>query len=243
MNKQLFLKELGYLLQDISDEDREDALGYYEGYFVDAGEINEAKVLTELQSPKRVAALIKAGLNETFEETIEYSESSMGDSRFNKQREVFIPNDQPLKENQNKQKWENQNLYNKINLNQKNKVATLLILLFIGVPFLLLGLPILGTGILLFFTLILLIFSIGIVVGSLGFVAASFSIMILLKSIWEINRYPSASLVGIGVSLLLSASAIGLFMSLKWPFMLLPELMKAITNLVRNVIDKVGSKR
>jgi len=59
MTKDQFMKELARLLQDISPEEREEALAYYEGYFADAGPEAEAEVLRELGSPEKVAATIK----------------------------------------------------------------------------------------------------------------------------------------------------------------------------------------
>lgn len=245
MNKQVFLQQLGYLLQDISDEDREDALGYYKDYFEDAGEINETKILTELQSPERVAALIKAGLNDNFEETIEYSESSMGDSRYNFQHEVLIPKNDVLQGQKIKNNWESQDASKQGNTVHNNRLSarSRAFLLFGLLIILLLGFPILGTVSLMFFSFILLLFSFGIAVGCFSFVSASLAIMIFLKSIWELQSYPAASFVGIGISLLLSALAVALFKIIKWSFKLLPVLLKGSINVFRSLIDKVGAMR
>ncbi len=62
MNRYEFMEQLGRLLYDIPDRDREEALAYYESYFDDAGIENEASVIRELGSPGRLAAEIKAGL-------------------------------------------------------------------------------------------------------------------------------------------------------------------------------------
>ena len=55
MNKAEFMKELERLLQNIPENERIEALNYYEEYFSDAGEENEQKVLAELESPQKVA--------------------------------------------------------------------------------------------------------------------------------------------------------------------------------------------
>lgn len=47
---------------DLTAEERKEALEYYEEYFADAGEENEADVLRTFGSPKQAAAQIKAGL-------------------------------------------------------------------------------------------------------------------------------------------------------------------------------------
>lgn len=72
MNRQEFMKRLEELLTDISTEEKEEALAYYTGYFEDAGEENEEKIIQELESPEQLAASIKAGLKE--DATGEYTE-------------------------------------------------------------------------------------------------------------------------------------------------------------------------
>lgn len=62
LNKREFLKRLQECLTDLTSEERAEALGYYEEYFADAGEENEADVLLTLGSPEQVAERIKAGL-------------------------------------------------------------------------------------------------------------------------------------------------------------------------------------
>lgn len=53
MNREEFMRRLGQLLSDISEEERQDALDFYRSYFEDAGEGNEASILRELGSPER----------------------------------------------------------------------------------------------------------------------------------------------------------------------------------------------
>lgn len=62
MNKEEFLRQLELLLNDIPQEEREEALQFYAEYFSDAGPFEEQAVLDELGSPERVAASIKAAL-------------------------------------------------------------------------------------------------------------------------------------------------------------------------------------
>ena len=62
MNRVQFMEQLKKLLSDISEEERQEALEYYESYFDDAGEDQEAEVIRELGSPGKVAAIIKEQL-------------------------------------------------------------------------------------------------------------------------------------------------------------------------------------
>lgn len=65
MNKESFMQELARLLGDISQQERQEALNFYEEYFHDAGPEKEQEVLRELGSPMQVAAKIKEGLDAT----------------------------------------------------------------------------------------------------------------------------------------------------------------------------------
>ena len=48
MNRKEFIDKLDYLLQDIEDIEREEALQYYEDYFDEAGSENESQVIKEI---------------------------------------------------------------------------------------------------------------------------------------------------------------------------------------------------
>ena len=43
MRRAEFMKELEYLLQDIPDEEKEEALAYYRDYLEEAGDENESR--------------------------------------------------------------------------------------------------------------------------------------------------------------------------------------------------------
>ena len=75
MSRKEFMERLEKLLWNISDSEREEALQYYNDYFDDAGEENEAEVIRELVSPEQVAQKIKAGLSDS---ASEFSEQGIG---------------------------------------------------------------------------------------------------------------------------------------------------------------------
>ncbi len=62
MNRQEFLERLRILLGDLSEEEREEAVQYYEDYFADAGPEMEEQIIKELGSPEKVALMIREGL-------------------------------------------------------------------------------------------------------------------------------------------------------------------------------------
>ena len=82
MNRIQFMLELAALLQDISVEERTEAMKYYNDYFDEAGEENEAEIIRELGSPAKVAAEIKAGLGGKAGEEGEFRETGYTDPRF-----------------------------------------------------------------------------------------------------------------------------------------------------------------
>ena len=77
-----FLKELEYLLQDIPEEEKRDAISYYEDYFRVAGAEQEADVISELGSPERVAAMIRAELGGSLEQGGAFTDRGFEDERF-----------------------------------------------------------------------------------------------------------------------------------------------------------------
>ena len=75
MSRAEYMEQLAYLLQDVSEQEREEALAWYEAYFDEAGPEQEAKVIQELGSPEKIAAMIKDGLNGGNEEAGEYTDA------------------------------------------------------------------------------------------------------------------------------------------------------------------------
>lgn len=62
MSKAEFMRQLESLLQNISEQERQEALQYYDDYFNDAGPENEQSVIEALGNPARVAENIRRDL-------------------------------------------------------------------------------------------------------------------------------------------------------------------------------------
>lgn len=89
MNRVQFMEQLKELLSDISEEERQEALDYYESYFDDAGEDQEAEVIRELGSPGKVAAIIKEDLKSNGSQDYgEFTEQGFQDERDSDDRQV-----------------------------------------------------------------------------------------------------------------------------------------------------------
>lgn len=91
MSRAEFMTELRMLLADVTETEREEAINYYEDYFDDAGVENEASVLESLGTPEKVAATIKAGLNDETGENAEYSESGYSSFAYEKNEVANMP--------------------------------------------------------------------------------------------------------------------------------------------------------
>lgn len=91
MSRAEYMEQLAYLLQDVSEQEREEALAWYEAYFDEAGPEQEAKVIQELGSPEKIAAMIKDGLNGGNEEAGEYTDAGYRDERFREDNKVPEP--------------------------------------------------------------------------------------------------------------------------------------------------------
>ena len=101
MNRVEFMETLSRLLQDIPEEDRIDALKYYNDYFDDAGSENEQNVIEELESPEKVAMKIKADREDTDQY---YQEDTYGEEKDNK---IYQDNGTYDYESQEKKPWTN----------------------------------------------------------------------------------------------------------------------------------------
>lgn len=64
MSRWEFMRQLEELLSDISPNEREEALQYYNDYFNDAGRDNEQEVIVALGSPEQVAKIVREGLED-----------------------------------------------------------------------------------------------------------------------------------------------------------------------------------
>ena len=82
MRREEFFKQLEYLLQDIPDADKEEALAYYRDYLDEAGPENEERVIHEFGSPERVAAIIRADIAGNLEDGGSFTETGYEDERF-----------------------------------------------------------------------------------------------------------------------------------------------------------------
>ncbi len=77
MNRQEFLRQLESLLMNIPENERKDAMAYYNDYFDEAGVENEQRVIQELGSPQRVAqSIIDDVRSSGYSQSYDYEETT-----------------------------------------------------------------------------------------------------------------------------------------------------------------------
>lgn len=108
MSYEQFMRELEGLLAGVPAEEKEEALQYYSDYFADAGKENEAQVISELGSPRKVAELIKAGLKSGGMEDGEFTEYGYTDERFVKKDGLMRREPKKEKKSQNRYSYQEQ---------------------------------------------------------------------------------------------------------------------------------------
>ncbi len=96
MDREGFLAGLARLLEDIPENERREALEYYENYFDDAGPENEARVIQELGgTPEQAAASIRVGYNagkaSASKDYGEYTEYGYRDTRIPRSEQMPRP--------------------------------------------------------------------------------------------------------------------------------------------------------
>lgn len=212
MNRKEFMDRLEYLLQDISQRDRIDALAYYNDYFDDAGEENEQEVIDSLGSPEKVAETIKEGLGEkpgtedrnTAETSGERSNQSSGQGM----------------------DW--------------GKIILIVLICLVLSPILvpaggaalsiIIGIPAAFFGLL-----------VALGVGGIGIAIAGVVVAVVGIGKLFISAAAGLSLLGLGF-LLLGAGILGVIASLWIAWKVIPWLIKGIVGFFRRLFDKKGGR-
>ena len=218
------MKRLEELLQDISENERGEALQYYNDYFDDAGAENEAQVIEELGSPEQVARTIKAGMTDA---DGEYTETGYTDSRF-QEHQALSPKGAAAEEPAGKQR------------KQPNfwKILSIILLCILLLP------VIIPLGCIALGLVLLVVFGIaGIAIGAVALCIAFLvtGVVLIGYGIWRIFFTPALGLClgGIGCLML----AIGILVTLLIAAVgikLVPWLIRTIVKLISFPLRKAG---
>ena len=107
MSRWKFMRQLEELLSDISPNEREEALQYYNDYFNDAGRENEQEVIKALGSPEQVAGIVRDGLSGN-ENLGEFTESGFKNSNIGQSNAIIKRTASGGSGSENFRHWSNQ---------------------------------------------------------------------------------------------------------------------------------------
>ena len=215
MNRVEFMETLSRLLQDIPEEDRIDALKYYNDYFDDAGSENEQNVIEELESPEKVAMKIKSDREDTYQY---YQEDTYGEEKDNK---IYQDNGTYDYESQEKKPWTNKWL----------KLAMIIAIVVIGFPIVI---P-LGAGILaLIAGIVIAVFCLfaAIVIGFATVVMVG--VVLFAAGIGSLFTNPGVGLAVLGAGLMVIAiGVIGTVVGVRLCIIVFPGIVRGIVYILR----------
>ena len=236
MSRREFLERLDELLKDIPREEREEAMQYYNSYFEDAGEKNDADIIEELGSPEKVAEAVKADFSSApvvYEEPASQEKSSNHTQQ--SQNHSYDSGQQSQNNSYNNTSYHNgRQQKQKPWSNKPLKVILLIILLIVAAPalFSLLSL-VLG----LFVGFIVLCFAFA-VAAAVGVILGGF---LLIKGFAIVVSTTGVGLLLLGFGLLGIVIGIVLLVAfVKGCLMVFPFLFRKIKELIMWIRRKIG---
>lgn len=225
MNRIEFIAELEKLLQNISAEERNEAVQYYRDYFEDAGIENEQHIIEELGSPRKVAETIKAGLKGGDGESGEYRETGYTDTRFEEKempaRTGETTGRQKAPGQGQKKPWDSNAL----------KIILIIAIVLVGAPVIL---PLALAVVCVVLALVLSGFALlgGLVLAAVAVMATGF--IMAVTGIVELFSFPALGLVVCGVGLIMGVlGLVATVLLAKLCMIVFPVLFRGIVNICR----------
>lgn len=233
MNRIEFIAELERLLQDISAEERNEAVQYYRDYFEDAGMENEQHIIEELGSPKKVADTIKAGLRGGCDESSEYRETGYTDTRFEDKK-------MPARREEVAYETEKDPQKKKPYTNNALKILLIIAILVVGAPVILpLAVAVIA---------IVLALGVGVIALAGGIVITAIVVLIIgvimaFAGIIKIFSFPALGLAVCGAGLILGVlGLLATVLLVKLCMIVFPIVFRGIVELCRKLIHKKGEQ-
>lgn len=218
MSRTEFMKELEQLLMEISVEERQDALDYYNDYLDDAGVDKEEQVIRELGGPQKVAMIIKDSLNSHNESNGAYTETGYQDARYESRQEV-----------------ENRANNNFKELRKDNKVLKIVLAILI----LLVGWPLILAVISVIFSVIIAILSLVFGLGVTGIAVLGSGIALLVVGIMVVVVSPAVAMLLCGAGILLGiAGLLFTMLMIKICQLLIPPVCRWFVGLCRKPFER-----
>lgn len=241
MNRQEFLERLRILLGDLSEEEREEAVQYYENYFADAGPEMEEQVIKELGSPEKVALMIREGLRgEDAGDT--YAENGFFQSRYDDRE---IPADYKTSSSYTDNSYSYQGVGDrqferKPWTSKTLKIILIILIICVGFPVVI---PVVGGVVAAILGLIAGIFGIFFAVVLFSFCIVIAGVAMAVTGAVVMFSSISAGLLVCGIGLLLLSAGILLSVfSIRLCCVMVPSIFRALVGMVRGLFYR-GKER
>lgn len=226
MNRIEFMQKLTELLNDIPESERQEAISFYNDYFDEAGEENEAAVIEELESPEKVAKIIVDGLaGKGDDSNMEYGERGYNDRRYAYKEELSKRTDTP---------------YNSGNVSgNKTSAGKIFLIIFLCIFAIPIGLPVIIT---VFSVLFAVLVTVAAVVFGLGVTAIALfvaGIILIIAGFAKLFVAPFAALCLLGAGFLMSGiSLAGILLAVFAASVVIPAVTRGIVALCRKPFQK-----
>ncbi|BCN30350.1 DUF1700 domain-containing protein [Anaeromicropila herbilytica] len=265
MTKASFMKELESLLSNISTEERESALQYYEDYFADAGDEKEEDIIAELGSPKKVAKIIQMEYNSAMHSgDIDgiYTENGYKSTKYGEDKYEVLNASEKIEENTDNSKKDSyyndsDNMYNNTkdhsydnNYNsnyyyssnreeprrEKSNLWLIIILAILAIP---VGIPVIVTVFALAISAVAVVFSLMIAFFALSIGLFGGGVVAVVAGIITLFTLPMNGIFMGGVGLILLGLGI-LFgiVSITIVKTLLPGFIRGIVNFLSKIVHR-----
>lgn len=247
MNRIEFMNELEYLLQDIPEEEKAEAVAYYRDYLEDAGDEHEEQAIRDFGSPERVAAIIRSDLVGNLEDGGSFTESGYQDERFKDPNYQVVEHkslpdvtEEPMRENGNRkpgQKSQEPSLAVRF-----LKVGGLLVLLALLAP-IILGIG--GGAIGILTGIIGILLAIVLLVGVLTVAACIGAVVLLVMGagmLFAQAWWSGILMIGCGV-LVLGLALIGIACSILIYGTFLPFCIRGVIDCISGIIHRGGRRK
>lgn len=231
MDRKTFMQELEFLLQDISEDERREALSFYEDYFDEAGKENEQKIIEELGDPSRIAAIIRDSLKGNFDEHIHVGNDGFSNDDYQRNYEVFDVESNEKKEkasSQIKKKWNS--------LGSRDRFLLIILLILAVFPLSSLIGDLFGIGFGLATAFFCLVFGFWIITIVLGIIGVVF----IVVGVAHLFSLPGAGLIYMGIGFVVIAFAQIFEKIASWFF---KECIPSLVDMLSNVVHKIFRNR
>lgn len=236
MSRKEFMQRLEALLSDLSENEREEALQYYNGYLDDAGSENEEEVLQELGTPEALAASIRQGLKE----------DGIGNGYFSEN--VFYEKEPQRERPSGREAAEEkkETLNDRYRSGKKSKtsggtIALFVILCIFAAPIVV---PVVISLLAVIFALTLTAVILLCVMFFVGVVCVAAGACALIGSVLDAVTFPAGAVLGIGMSLVTIGGGILCVLLFGWLIVkVCPRVFRSAVNMCSRLLHRKGNEK